>query len=145
MEQPESNQADTTETRQQTTSGLLHVDEPQQGHSGGNSSSDVSSSSWRQRLVRYSIKVIQAVLLIELAAMVVQPMLPAPLKSEDATSDSDEQGFDPADILMDYFTGRRGAQMQHGLAHPILHADFRKFDAAEPHIWTTVAARIHLQ
>jgi hypothetical protein len=110
-----SSQANTSEIHQQTTSDLQQLEEPQPGSaSSGNSSSNGSSSSWRQRLIRYSIKVIQAVLLIEIAAIVVQPLLPAPSKSKEAT-DSDEQGIDPADVLMDYFTGRRGGRMQHGL------------------------------
>jgi hypothetical protein len=80
------------------------------GNSAGNSesSSTVASSSqrprWRQRLIRYSIAAIQAVLFLEVAAVVLGPLLrSAPVKDK-----KEENDFDPADILMDYFTGRRG-------------------------------------
>lgn len=111
MEQQGSSQAGTREIHQQITSDLQQLDEPQQGSGSSGNSSSNGSSSWRQRLIRYSIKIIQAVLLIEVAAIVVQPLLPAPSKSKKATSGSEDQDNDPADILMDYFTGRRGGHM----------------------------------
>lgn len=77
---------------------------------GGSSSSEGSNQrpGWRKRLIRYGIAAIQAILLLELAATVVQPFLSERTKAESDDSDDSDQGFDPADILMDYFTGRRG-------------------------------------
>ena len=64
---------------------------------------------WRQRLIRYGIAAIQAVLLLEAAAVVIPPLLPRHSKSDKASADnSSDDGLDPADVLMDYFTGRRG-------------------------------------
>lgn len=81
-----------------------------QGGSSSSSSSEGSNQrpSWRKRLIRYGIAAIQAVLLLELAVTVVQPFLSESSKAESEDSDDSDQGFDPADILMDYFTGRRG-------------------------------------
>lgn len=103
-------QADDTET-QQATSDVQQAEEAQPEASTSGSSNDGSSQQprWRQRLVKYSIKAIQAVLLIEVAAILAYPLVSAPSKSKIRESESsEEQGFDPADILMDYFTGRRG-------------------------------------
>jgi hypothetical protein len=93
---------------------LQHADtQDAAGNSEG--SSTVASNSqrprWRQRLIRYGIAAIQAVLALEVAVVLLGPLLSsAPVKAK-KKDQSDSEDFDPADILMDYFTGRRGRLM----------------------------------
>lgn len=122
-------ESDQQQTELQTQ--LEHVDaQHAAGNSAGNSegSTTVASSSqrpcWRQRLIRYGIAAIQAVLVLEVAAVVLGPLLrSAPVKSK-KKEESDSEDFDPADILMDYFTGRRGRFNGSHCAGCIVHVKF---------------------
>lgn len=113
MQQPTDSQTVTAHQQQHPADDLQQQEEAGGAQHGPGSSGSTGSSSqrksWRQRVVAYSIRAIQAVLLLEVAAMLAQPLLAAgPQQLKETEAETDPADFDPCDILVDFFSGRRG-------------------------------------